>query len=324
MLTPMPEQQVVHRWSVAPAQAGERLDVVLAGELGDHSRSRLQAWIKQGRVSLDEEVCAKPGSLVVAGARIEVRLPEAAPRLDAAEVRKSLEVLFEDEALVVVNKPAGLLTHRTERGGENSLAELARSLYGELPSPQGEDRPGIVHRLDRETSGVIVLGRTDEALAELMRQFREREVQKTYQAIVHGDPRFDSDWIEAPLGRDARHPDRVAVVSREEGGRAAETYYEVRERFGGFTHLSASPKTGRTHQIRVHLDHVGCPVVGDRVYRSKRGGSAPPPPGASAPRRQLLHAQRLELRHPTSGEQLSFEAPTPRDIAAWLEALREL
>ncbi len=301
---------------------GVRLDVALVAELSELSRSRLQALVRAGGVSLDGEVAQKPGSTVLKGMRIEVRLPEQAPAPSAAESRRSLEVIHEDEHLFVINKPPGLLTHRTERGGENSLAEHARALYGELPSPQGEDRPGIVHRLDRETSGVIVLGRTQGALEELMRQFKAREVQKTYKAIVHGDPRFHSDWIDEPLGRDERYPERMAVVGEDEGGRAASTFYEVQERFGNFTYLHASPKTGRTHQIRVHLQAIGHPVVGDRVYRKLRGSPAKLPENAPAPWRQMLHAYKLEFKHPVSGEPVSFEAEPPQDFIELLESLR--
>ncbi len=289
---------------------------------GNSSRSKLQALIKAGGVRVDGEVVLKPGTPVASGSEISLTLPAETAAPTAADSRRALELLYEDEHLVAVNKPPGLLTHRTERGGENSLAELARALYGDLPSLQGEDRPGIVHRLDRETSGVLVLGRTEAALEELMRQFREREVQKTYQALVHGDPRFDSDWIEDPLGRDPRHPDRVALVPIEDGGRAAQTFYEVQERFGEVAFVHASPKTGRTHQIRVHLLSVGNPVVGDRVYRLQRGRTPKLPAGLALPRRQMLHAFRLELKHPLTGDELCFEAPPPRDFAELLAALR--
>ena len=318
----MSDTQETRTWKVSPALDGARLDAALVAVRVNSSRSKLQALIKAGGVRVDGEVVLKPGTPVASGSELSLTLPAETAAPTAADSRRALEILFEDEHIVAVNKPPGLLTHRTERGGENSLAELARALYGDLPSPQGEDRPGIVHRLDRETSGVLVLGRTEAALDELMRQFREREVQKTYQAIVHGDPRFDSDWIEDPLGRDPRHPDRVALVPIEEGGRAAQTFYEVQERFGEVAFLHASPKTGRTHQIRVHLLSIGTPVVGDRVYRLQRGRTPQLPEGLVLPRRQMLHAFRLELKHPVTGDELCFEAPPPRDFAELLTALR--
>lgn len=316
------ESDEVKRWTLDKAFAGARLDAALVAHLEGWSRSRLQGLVKAGAVSLDGEVVHKPGTPVSAGATVEVRMPQGPAAPTAAESRRALEILFEDDDLVVVNKPPGLLSHKTERGGENSLAELARAIYGELPSAQGEDRPGIVHRLDRETSGVIVLGRTEAALAALMAQFKQRKVRKTYETVVHGDLRFDSDWIEAPLGRDSRHPDRVAVVEEKDGGRPAATFYEVRERFGGFAYVHAFPKTGRTHQIRVHLASIGHPVVGDRVYRLPGGRGAKLPGGDPLPHRQMLHACRLELEHPTTGEALSFEAPSPKDLAQLLEVLR--
>jgi 23S rRNA pseudouridine1911/1915/1917 synthase len=307
---------------VSQALDGARLDAALVAVRVNSSRSKLQALIKSGGVMVDGEVVLKPGTPVASGSELCLTLPAGASAPTAADSRRALDVLFEDEHLIAISKPPGLLTHRTERGGENSLAELARALYGDLPSLQGEDRPGIVHRLDRETSGVLVLGRTEEALTELMRQFREREVRKTYQALVHGDPRFDSDWIEEPLGRDPRHPDRVAVVPVAEGGREAQTFYEVQERFGELAFLHATPKTGRTHQIRVHLLSIGAPVIGDRVYRLQRGRTPKLPEGVTLPRRQMLHAFKLELKHPVTGDALCFEAPPPGDFAELLEALR--
>jgi len=308
-------------WTIQADLDGSRLDAALVALVKGWSRSRLQALVKSGAVRVDGALASKPGQHVQKGARLDVALPAPLAAPSARVARQDLKVLHEDEDVVVLIKPAGLLTHRTERGGENSLAEHARVLFGEMPSLQGEDRPGIVHRLDRETSGVIVLGRTTEALAELMRQFKQREVKKTYRALVHGDPRFDSDWIEAPLGRDPRHPAQVAVVDLADGGRSASTYYEVIERHGSVCLLSASPATGRTHQIRVHLLSIGHPVLGDRTYRQNRGQTMALPGGLASPRRQMLHAHALEFSHPRSGERLSFEAPAPKDFAELCSAL---
>ncbi len=173
-------------------------------------------------------------------------------------------ILYEDEDIVAFDKPAGLVVHRNDRYGGGTLADLAQARYGPLPEVQGEHRPGIVHRLDRETSGVIVLGRTQEALEELKRQFKEREAEKTYLAFVHESPRFDSEWIDEPIGTDERHPERKMVVPRGQG-REASTYYEVRERFRGFSLIECKPRTGRTHQIRVHLSWAEHSLVGDRL-----------------------------------------------------------
>jgi len=305
----------LQEWTVPSEAEGERLDRFLAARVPDWSRSKLQAFIKEGLVEVAGRPQRKSGAPLGAGERVAARLPESRPAADPARARE-LAVLFEAEHLLVVDKPAGLLTHRREASPEVSLAELAVARCGPLPSPQGEDRPGIVHRLDRETSGAIALGKTEAALAGLLAQFQAREVRKTYEVLVAGRPRFASDWLEAPIGRHPRHPERMGVLPEGEGGRPAATFYEVIERWGDFAHLRALPKTGRTHQIRVHLSSIELEVLGDKVYRVRKGRRPALPEGAPAPRRQMLHAARLELRHPTSGEALSFEAPRPADFEA--------
>ncbi len=318
----MPPSEETHRWCVPAHQAGERLDRALVEALPTLSRSRLQALIKGGRVRVEGREARKPGMVVGEGASIEVDLPRAPAAPPPEESRRRLRVLWSDDDLAVVDKPAGLLSHRGEGAEEVSLGDLARSAFGDLPSLQGADRPGIVHRLDRDTSGVMVLGLTRASLEGLMRQFREREVSKRYRALVLGEPRFDSDWIEEPIGRSKRHPDRMTLTSLDEGGRAARTFYTVLERFGAAASLACEPKTGRTHQIRVHLSSIGLPVLGDRVYRSK--GGRPVQLGGNAPvvKRQMLHAERLRFAHPRSGELMTFEAPVPGDFGEVLEWLR--
>ncbi|MEO0653220.1 MAG: pseudouridine synthase, partial [Planctomycetota bacterium] len=192
---------------------------------------------------------------------------------------------------------------------------------GSLPAVQGDDRPGIVHRLDGATSGVMLIGKTEPAALELRRQFREREVDKTYLALVYGVPRFDSDWIEQPLGRSERAPDRISVVSEDEG-RPAQTFYEVLERFDGYSLLRCKPRTGRTHQIRVHLEWLGHPIVTDKLYLGKKGRPSLPE-DAPVPRRQALHALRIEFKHPTRDERVAFEAPFAPDLQAFLDWLRQ-
>jgi len=317
----MSSQPTNTEWTVATEDEGERLDRFLAARLESWSRSKLQSFVRDGLVTVGERTPTKPGTVLAAGERVRAALPEHDPQPDPDTLTRELAILHEDEDVLVVDKPTGLLSHRTEGGQQITLAELADAYCGPLPSPQGERRPGIVHRLDRETSGVMVLGKTQAAMDELMRQFREREVTKTYAVIVAGTPRFQSDWIEASLGRNPRQPDRMDVVTEADGGRTAATFYEVQERLPGGAYVFCKPKTGRTHQIRVHLTSVGLEVVGDKIYRV-RGRRPQLPREAPNPRRQMLHALRLELKHPTSGAPLTCEAPLPEDFAHLLTWLR--
>jgi len=313
-----------HALQVPESLAGQRLDKALAELIPGTSRTRLQALIREGRATLDGRPCTRPGTPLEAGARIvldlaepEARGPEVAPQ--------GLELLHEDAAILVFAKPAGLLTHAPSPGSRKpSVAGTAEARCGPLPHIQGADRPGIVHRLDALTSGVIVLGRTARALEDLKAQFKARTVKKRYAAIVHGEPRFDSDWIETAIARvadGARGADRFHTVAAG-AGREARTYFEVRERFRGFALLRVEPRTGRTHQIRVHLTSIGHPLVGDRKYRWRGALRVPLPPAAPAPERQALHAERLELRHPETGLAVAFEAPLPEDMRRLLEWLR--
>jgi 23S rRNA pseudouridine1911/1915/1917 synthase len=263
----------------------------------------------------------KPGLLLESEGRVEIEVPGAPALSGSTKEAPELPVLFEDEHLLVVDKPAGLLTHSTASRPELSVASIVAARFGALPTLYGEERPGIVHRLDRDTSGILLLGRTLPVLEALKAAFQAREVAKTYLAIVRGDPRFDTEWVDARLGRAEGHRDRISVVGEGEG-RDAATYYEVRERFVGFALLAVFPKTGRTHQVRVHLASIGLPLLGEELYvpRGTRGESKRH--GGPLISRQALHAQVLELAHPVTGERLRFEAPVPEDMRAALEALR--
>jgi 23S rRNA pseudouridine1911/1915/1917 synthase len=314
----MSSTQKSESWEVPSEHAGERLDRVLVERYPDESRARLQAWVKAGSVLIDGASAPKAGVRLEAGQRIEVIEPPARPAVSAEQAAAQLSVIHEDDAIVVIDKPAGLLMHSAPSTQEEvSLAELAAAIYPGLPSLQGEDRPGIVHRLDRDTSGLVVIARTEPAMRAMMHQFAEREVQKTYLALVHGDPRFDSDWIEAPIGRSPRQPDRQSILPEGEG-RPAETFYEVIERFQLFAYLRCQPKTGRTHQIRVHLMSVDLPIVGDTVYRKRGALERPLPKAAPNPGRQALHAAELSFVHPGTGEPVTYRS----DLPAELEALR--
>ena len=312
---------------VPAAAAGERLDLFLArqGELG--SRTHVKLLARAGGVLVDGRR-AKPGVSVEAGQRVVVLgidLPEPVRRERPGPPPAAVppRILHEDALILVVDKPAGLTTHRPEnpRSGEPNLADTMDALRPGLSRAEGAERPGIVHRLDRETSGVMVLARTDDALFALKAQFRARTVEKEYRALVFGEPRFDADWIERPIAPQPDRGDRMMVV--KDGGREAATYYEIVERFGDFTHVRCRPRTGRTHQIRVHMASIGHSLVGDRVYRSRNAQQSVLPPSAPDPGRHCLHALRLAFQHPHSHERMTFEAPFPDDLEqllAWLRA----
>jgi 23S rRNA pseudouridine1911/1915/1917 synthase len=311
----------IRRLIVAPEDAGLRLDQLLVRAAPGWSRTRLQSLIKAGRARVAGSVVTRPGLVLDAGAVLELDLPEAPPPGAVPPRTPPLAVIHEDEHVVVVDKPVGLVTHRNEKFQSGTVSDLAVARYGPLPDLRDEGRPGIVHRLDRETSGVLLLARSEVALRELKRQFKHREVEKTYLALVHGDPRFDSEWIESRIGPSARGADRQAVVAGEEGREAA-TYFEVRERFPGFAFLACQPRTGRTHQIRVHLSSIDLPIVGDRLYRTASAQAHPLPKDAPRLERQALHAHAIAFTHPATGERVRYESPLPADMSALLRWLR--
>jgi len=307
------------KFTVAPDSEGARLDLAFVASLEGISRSRAQAWIRAGRVSVDGEVRDRPGLQVRAGQAVVLKAPEVSEQRERRQIQP-LELLHEDADLLVVSKPAGLLTHANREGERSVSGDLAES-HGPLPEGDTPLRAGIVHRLDRDTSGVLVVARTRTALESLQGAFRERRVQKTYEGIVAGAPRFESDWIDAPLGRSVRHPDRQSVLAEGEG-REALTYWEVIERYDGYAHVRLQPKTGRTHQLRVHLSSVDLAIVSDPIYRSKGGRPARLPAEAPAMDRQALHALSLCFPHPTTGAEVAFSAPLPEDMQAALAWLR--
>jgi 23S rRNA pseudouridine1911/1915/1917 synthase len=314
-MTTTPQQ---HR-TVPSERDGERLDRLLVDFLPGRSRTFCQELIRAGAVRLDGVPVDKPGTILRAGQRLDVELRERELRvLDDAHLQ--LAVVHEDEHLVVIDKPAGMLAHPSAGTRGGSVSELAVRRWGALPSLQGTDRPGVVHRLDAGTSGLMVLARTEAAFEDLMRQFRSRAVAKTYLALVHGEPRFDSDWIEARIERSSTARDRMSVA-KEGVGRSASTFYRVLERFRGFALLECQPKTGRTHQIRVHLLSIALPIVGDPLYRH-RGPVRIPLPKGSAPERQLLHASGLAFAHPVGRQRVEFESPLPPDFQTVTQAVR--
>ena len=307
------------KFRITASGDGERLDLSFVSFLEGTSRSRAQSWIRAGRVEVDGRVVNKPGFRVLDGHEVCLRVAEEVKQEDQ-NLGQALEILYEDEEVLVVSKPAGLLTHGN-RPGDRSVSSLLEASHGDLAQGSEEGRAGIVHRLDRNTSGVLVVARTQGALSSLQDAFRERRVQKTYEGVVLGTPRFDSDWIEARLGRHPKYPDRQSVMPEGEG-REALTYWEVLERFDGLAHLSLSPKTGRTHQLRAHLASIELPILEDAVYRGRGGHSSRLPDGAPLMKRHALHASELCFPHPKTGEDVRAQAPLPAEMVAVLQWLR--
>ena len=288
-------------------EANTRLDRYLAQQLPNLSRAQVQRLIRTGLVSVNGRP-AKPSALVTPGAWVRVCIPVTSARVPEPEPI-DLNIVYEDEDLVVINKPAGLIVHPGAGRTRGTLVDALLARYPDLRAGESE-RPGIVHRLDRDTSGLLVIARTEQALRDLQRQFKSRRVQKTYLALVHGRPPAAQGIIEAALGRDVRHRQRIAVMP---GGRPARTRYQVLAELGDYSLLSVWPETGRTHQIRVHLAWLGVPIVGDQVY-----GRRDPRLGL---KRQFLHAWRLAFDRPGDRGRLGLEAPLPDDLQQVLQQL---
>jgi 23S rRNA pseudouridine1911/1915/1917 synthase len=293
--------------TAAPGDAGKRLDHFLQEKFAEQSRSRLQAWIKAGLVLMDGAQ-VKASAVLRGGERVEVR-PAAPPPLKAAPEDLPVEILYEDQAVVAVNKPEGLVVHAGAGVDSGTLVNRLVNHFQGLSRVAGDLRPGIVHRLDRGTSGVLLVARTDAAHRALAAQFSGRTVEKVYLALVQGRVRDDTGRIEKPIARDPVH--RTRMTARLPSGRSALTEFRVRERFEGFTYLEVRIGTGRTHQIRVHLASIGHPAAGDRLY------------GARVAERIFLHAWRISFTSPATQERVTVEAPVPADLEQWLARLRE-
>ncbi|MBI3363040.1 MAG: RluA family pseudouridine synthase [Chloroflexi bacterium] len=291
---------------------GERLDKALAAALADFSRTQIQRLIEDGLVAVDGVVAAKVGQKVEGGERVVVRVPPVVPAAIQPEAIP-LAIVYEDDDIIVIDKPAGMIVHPSAGHVRGTLAHAVLGHDPEIEGVGGEQRPGIVHRLDKETSGLIVVAKNDRAHRDLQRQFKSRAVEKVYTALVDGAPPTDRGRIETPIGRDPRNRKRMAVVSGDLG-REAITEYRVVEKFQAHTLVEARPRTGRTHQIRVHFAFLGCPVAGDTVYGRRHSTIAAP--------RNFLHAARLTLALPSTGGRKVFDAPLPEALQQVLFDLR--
>ncbi len=312
-------------FTVAPEHAGQRLDRFVAaqlarrGGLSDLSRSRIQSLINEGAVSVDGAV-RKASHRVQPGESVTLEIP--APRPAGVEAEPiPLEVLYEDADVAVINKPAGMIVHPGAGANSGTLVAALLARFGGiegLSTVGGPLRPGIVHRLDKGTSGAILIARNDVAHRKLVDDFRDRRIEKTYMALLHGKIKGNMGTIELPVARDLRR--RTRMTARRRDGRAARTDWRTRLRLDGFTLIEADLRTGRTHQIRVHFSALGCPVVGDTLYgapRQERVGSELLPPLA----RNFLHAARLAFIHPRTSRRIEVRAPLPPELAEYLSAV---
>lgn len=290
------------------------MDAYLAAQGVVPSRAQAQRLLETGLITVDGNT-VRPSTKLKGGERIDTALPEPEP-LDIQPQNLPLDVLFEDDHLAVINKPAGMVTHPAPGHWEGTLVHALLYHLTGLSGIGGKERPGIVHRLDRDTSGLMVVAKSDAAHAKLAAVFKERRLDRRYQALVAGHPKPGHGTIELAIGRDRR--DRKRVSANTDIPRDAVTHYRIVEGFTGAALVECKLETGRTHQIRVHLTHIGCPVLGDPGYGGKRAH----PKGISAPR-LMLHAARLHLDHPITDAPLHFDVAPPADFQHLLNTLRK-
>ncbi len=290
----------------------ERLDKFLVEQLQEFSRSRIQGLVLDGFVDVNGNPAKKAGQTLENGSSVTVRIPPAVPT-DLLREQIPLDILFENDDLLVINKPAGMVVHPAAGHASGTLVNAVLGYDPEIEGIGGEERPGVVHRLDKETSGVILLAKNERAHRWLQDQFRLREVVKTYLALVDGKPPTPSGRVEAPVGRDPSHRKRMAIVP-ESRGREAISEYKTLESFKAHTLLEFHPLTGRTHQIRLHCAFLGCPIVGDEIYGRKKQSIAMD--------RHFLHAHSLKIVLPGESKPRFFEAPLPDELEQVLISLR--
>lgn len=308
--------------------AGQRLDQYLAGQFPDFSRSLIQKAIEAKSVTVNEAP-SKASFKVRVADRISIWLPEPSRGPPAAE-NIPLEILYEDDFLAIVNKPFNMVVHPAKGNWSGTLVNALQYHFNDLSNYNGDYRPGIVHRLDRDTSGVILIAKEEKTHRDLALQFETRKVFKEYLALVAGVLDRDSDYIERRIGHHPRDRIKMQVTDDVDEGKEASSFYEVIERFRGFTLCRVQPKTGRTHQIRVHLASIGCPVLADKIYSGRdclRLSDLIPNLSPAADKilmpRQALHAHRLRINHPRLRQVIAVEAPLPPEFQRTLAALRQ-
>ena len=293
--------------------APERLDKFLVGQLREFSRSRIQGLIEDGCVDVNGQPAKKAGQTLENGFNVTVRVPPPAPTALVAE-EIPLDVVFENDDLLVVNKPAGMVVHPAAGHSSGTLVNAVLGYDPGIEGIGGEERPGVVHRLDKETSGLILLAKNERAHRWLQDQFRLRKVEKTYLALVDGKPKTPTGRVEAYIGRDPKQRRQMAIVS-EKKGRESISEYKTLESFNKHTLLEFHPLTGRTHQIRLHCAFLGCPIVGDAVYGRRNS--------TLEINRHFLHAAKLRITLPNEEQPRTFEAALPEELVRVLESLRK-
>jgi 23S rRNA pseudouridine1911/1915/1917 synthase len=330
---PPPLSETPLEFEIKARTEGKRLDTYLAHRFADYSRRVIQKVIDADAVLVNGRP-AKASYRVRPGDLISVRLPEL-PDTTPQPEDIPIEVVYEDEYITVVNKPAGMVTHPAKGNWQGTLVNALQFHYDTLSTLAGANRPGIVHRLDRDTTGLLVVVKDELTHRKLALSFELREVHKEYLALVYGVPERHSDYIEQPIGFHPTCREKMAIRALSDGAREAVTFYEVVERFRGFALVRCEPHSGRTHQIRVHLTHIGHPIVADRLYSGRERLTLGDVEGTERSHdrptedrvvtlieRQALHAHRLRFRHPITERELDLEAPLPGDMARAIVALQ--
>lgn len=306
------ENETIYKVKIEEHQQGTRMDLVLSSALPETSRSFLQKLINEGAVSVDGKVCKSKKQKVEAGQEITIVIPEP-KQLSVEPEDIPLEIIYEDADVLVVNKPKGMVVHPAVGNYTGTLVNAVMYHCGDsLSSINGVIRPGIVHRIDKDTSGLLMIAKNDAAHNSLAAQLAEHSITRAYQAIVYNNFNDDEGTVDAPIGRDPKNRLRQAVT--HQNSKRAVTHYKVLERFGKFTLIEARLETGRTHQIRVHMSHIKHPLLGDFVYGPEKN-----PYGVSG---QMLHAKVLGFVHPSTGEYMEFESELPEEFQRVLEKMR--